>query len=67
MQLLNLERLLSSITSLKPSEQAAVATIYTEAFTQQMRVCTYLSAACVVGALATFQQRPAIVGARQTR
>lgn len=58
-QIRNLERLLGSIASLSPSDQAAVATVYTEAFNQQMRVCTYLAAACVLAALATFQQKPA--------
>lgn len=66
-QLLNLETFLSSIASLTPSEQAAVATVYTESFNQQMRVCTYLSAACIIAALGTFQRSPASVAARQDK
>ena len=66
-QLVNLETFLSSIASLTPSEQAAVATVYTESFSQQMRVCTFLSAACIIAALGTFQRSPASVAARQDK
>lgn len=66
-KLLNLKTFLNSMASLTPSEQTAIATVYTESFNQQMRICTYLSAACIIAALGTFQRSPASVAARQDK
>ena len=66
-QLRNLKQSLNTIGSLDPSEQAAVSTVYAKSFNQQMRFCTYLSAACVVAALGTFSKTPASVKAAREK
>ena len=47
-----------AIAQLTPSQQAMVAQAYATAFTQEMRVATYIAAACFVVSLLTLQKHP---------
>lgn len=63
----SLEQSLSTISTLSPANQGLVAQLYTDAFNEQMRICTYLSAAALFAALATYQKNPASVAARRVK
>jgi hypothetical protein len=60
-QLKNLQQSLSTLSSLDLSQQAAVAVVFSNAFNEQMRVCTYSSAVALIVALFTWQRNPASV------
>jgi hypothetical protein len=49
------------------SQQAAVATVFSNSFNEEMRVCTYLSAVGVIVALFTWQRNPASVAENKAR
>lgn len=57
-QLQAIQQSLTTIGTLTESQQAAVANVFAESFNQQMRVCTYISAATFVAALLTWQKNP---------
>lgn len=57
----DLQQSLNTISTLSPPNQAAVAQIYSNAFNDQMRICTYLSIAALLAAVATYQKNPASV------
>ena len=46
------------IEQLTPMQQAMVSRAYATAFTQEMRVATYVAAACFVVSLLTWQKHP---------
>jgi hypothetical protein len=46
-QLENLQQSLSTISNLDLSQQAAVATVFSNSFNEEMRVCTYVSVAAL--------------------
>ena len=66
-QLQALQRSLDTISALSPKDQGLVARIYTSAFNEQMRICTYLCAAALIAAVATYQKAPASVAAMKDR
>ena len=66
-QLANLERSLNTISTLSPANQGLVAQMYTNAFNEQMRVCTYLSVVALFAAIATYQKTPASVAAMKAK
>ena len=47
-----------AIAQLTPTQQRMVAQAYATAFTQEMRVATYIAAACFVVSLLTLQRHP---------
>ena len=64
-QIKSLEQALDSISVLNPASQALVERIYTDAFNEQMRICTYVSAAALLAAILTYQKNPPAVAARK--
>jgi hypothetical protein len=46
------------IETFTSGEQVMVARVFAEAFTQQMQVATYISAACLVFSLSTWERNP---------
>ena len=46
------------IAQLTPEQQAMVSRAYASAFTQEMRVATYIAAACFVVSVLTLQKHP---------
>ncbi len=46
------------ISLLSPAEQALAAKVYAKAFTQEMRIATYIAAACFVASLLTWEKNP---------
>ena len=63
----SLEQSLKNISTLTIADQDLVAQLYKDAFNEQMRVCTYLSAVALLAALATYQKNPASVAAMKER
>ena len=63
----SLEQSLNNISTLSPANQGLVAQMYTDAFNEQMRICTYLSAAAVLAAITTYQKNPASVAAMREK
>ncbi|KAL8719830.1 MAG: hypothetical protein Q9225_003208 [Loekoesia sp. 1 TL-2023] len=63
----SLEQSLNTISDLSPANQGLVAQMYTNAFNDQMRICTYLSAAALLAAIATYQKHPASVQAMRDK
>lgn len=63
----SLEQSLNNISKLSPVNQGLVAQLYTEAFNEQMRICTYLSVAALLAAIATYQRNPASVAAMREK
>lgn len=63
----SLEQSLSTISTLSPANRDLVAQLYTDAFNEQMRICTYLSAAALLAAVATYQKNPASVAAMRAK
>lgn len=63
----SLEQSLSTISTLSPANRGLVAQLYTDAFNEQMRICTYLSAAALLAAVATYQKNPASVAAMRAK
>ena len=63
----SLEQSLNTISTLSPANQGFVAQIYTDAFNEQMRICTYLSAAALLAAVTTYQRNPASVAAMREK
>ena len=63
----SLEQSLKNISTLTTDDQALVAQMYKDAFNEQMRICTYLSAVALVAALATYLKNPASVAAKKER
>ena len=59
----SLQQSLSNISRLSPANQGLVAQLYTDAFNDQMRICTYCSAAALLAAIATYQKNPPSVAA----
>ena len=47
-----------TISTLTPEQQALVSRVYATAFTQEMKVATYIAAACFLVSLFTFQRHP---------
>lgn len=45
------------ISSFNPKQQALVAKVYAKAFTQEMKVATYIAAACFLISLLTWQSK----------
>jgi len=66
-QLENLQQSLSTISSLNLSQQAAVATVFSNSFNEQMRVCIYLLAVALIVALLTWQKNPPSVAENKAR
>lgn len=66
-QINSLEQSLNNISTLSPANQGRVAQIYTDAFNEQMRICTYLSTAAVLAAITTYQKNPASVAAMREK
>lgn len=62
----SLEQSLNTISDLSPANRGLVAQMYTISFNDQMRICTYLSAAALA-ASATYQEHPASVKAVRDR
>jgi hypothetical protein len=62
-----LQQSLSTISNLDLSQQAAVATVFSNSFNEQMRICTYLSAVAVIVALFTWQRNPVSVAENKAR
>lgn len=46
------------IAQMTPEQQVMVSRAYATAFTQEMRVATYIAAACFIVSLLTFQKHP---------
>ncbi|KAL9103460.1 MAG: hypothetical protein Q9163_001488 [Psora crenata] len=63
----SLQQSLSTISTLSPANQGLVAQLFSEAFNDQMRICTYLSAATLLAAIATYQKNPPSVAAMKER
>ena len=57
-QLTYLRQNLSEIDDLDPGQQLAVVLSIARSFDDQLRICTYLAAACVVVSLFTFSRHP---------
>ena len=66
-QIEDLQQSLSSISTLSPANQGHVTQMYTAAFNDQMRVCTYLSVVALLAAIATYQRNPASVAAMREK
>ena len=66
-QLRNIEQSLSTILRLNLSDRAVVGKVYAESFNEQMRLCTFLSAACVVASLGTLLRNPPSVAAAKEK
>ena len=60
-ELSNLQRSLSTVEDLQLEQQGAVGKVYSEAFNQQMRICTYVSVLCLLASVATFSRHPASI------
>ena len=60
-QLADLQQTLSVISSFDPSQQAAVAKVFSNSFNEEMRACMYVSAVAVVASLLTWERNPASV------
>ena len=63
----SLEQSLKNISTLTIADQGLVAQMYKDAFNEQMRICTYLSAVALLAALGTYQKNPASVAAMRER
>ena len=66
-QIKSLEQSLNNIATLSPVNQGLVAQMYTDAFNEQMRICTYISATALLAAIATYQKTPASVAAMREK
>lgn len=66
-RLKDLEQSLNTIVTLSPADQRLVARLYAYAFNEQMRICTYISAAALLAAIATYQKHPASVAAMREK
>lgn len=66
-QIKSLEQSLSTVSSLSPANRVLVAQLYTDAFNEQMRICTYLLAAALLAAAATYQKHPASVAVMRAK
>lgn len=63
----SLEQSLKNISTLSPANQSLVVQIYSDAFNEQMRICTYISAVALLAAIATYQKNPASVAAMRDK
>jgi hypothetical protein len=66
-QLDNLQQSLSIISSLDPSQQMAVAIVFSNSFNEEMRICTYVSIVAVIVSLLTWERNPASVAENKAR
>ena len=66
-QIKSLEQAFNTISTLSPTAQNLVADLYTNAFNEQMRICTYLSAVALLAAISTYQKNPAPVAAMKEK
>ena len=57
----SLEQSLNNISTLSPANQRLVQKMYSDAFNEQMRICTYISVVALLAAIATYQKHPASV------
>ena len=55
------------IAEFSPDQQKLVAGVYADAFTKQMRVCTYVAAAAFVVSLLTIERRPSPPASRRLK
>ena len=63
----SLEQSLNNISTLSPVNQSLVVQMYSDAFNEQMRICTYVSAVALLAAFATYQKNPASVAAMREK
>ena len=63
----SLQQSLNNISTLSPANQGLVAQMYTDAFNDQMRICTYCSAVALLAAIATYQKNPPSVAAMREK
>ena len=63
----SLEQSLNTISTLSPANQSRVVQLYSDAFNEQMRICTYVSAAALLAAFATYQKNPPSVAAMREK
>ncbi|KAL8699912.1 MAG: hypothetical protein Q9201_005739 [Fulgogasparrea decipioides] len=63
----SLKQSLDTMSDLSPVNQGLVAQVYKNSFNEQMRICTYLSAAALLAAIATYQKHPASVQAMRDK
>lgn len=57
-QIKDLKGNLNVITSFTPEQQAAVVDSIASSFDYELRICTYITAACVVISMCTFTRHP---------
>ncbi|KAL8653431.1 MAG: hypothetical protein Q9226_003849 [Calogaya cf. arnoldii] len=62
-----IQQSVNAVAALSPANQGLVAKAYSDAFNEQMRICTYLSAAAFVTSLATYQKNPPSIAAMRER
>jgi ABC-type uncharacterized transport system permease subunit len=63
----SLEQSLTTISDLPPDQQQKVIDVYSTSFNEQMRICTYVSAFCVIAAICTFRKNPVNIEAARER
>ncbi|KAL8730918.1 MAG: hypothetical protein Q9181_004490 [Wetmoreana brouardii] len=63
----SLKQSLDTMSDLSPVNQGLVVKVYKNSFNEQMRICTYLSAAALLAAIATYQRHPASVQAMRNK
>ena len=57
-QIRDLQRNLNAISSFTPEQQVAVVDSIARAFNYELRICTYITAACVVVSACTYTRHP---------
>lgn len=62
-----IQQSVNAVAALSPANQGLVTEAYSDAFNEQMRICTYLSAAAFVISLATYQKTPPSIAAMRER
>lgn len=55
------------IETFSPAQQLAVSRVFAEAFTQQMKIATYVAAACFLLSLLTIERSPPQLKGAQER